>query len=154
MSCERSKLLGINLAAMDFIEKYKDALRRIRGNLVETNLKGCFANSVDLTRMSDFVGFNEGVFIGEVFESVFDNFKDTVQSYEHKNEEIEPIKIELNNLINLVEEKIPSKNEKTKAELYDAMVKARACVTHLQIQFMREKKRKRVTPTIGSPFEM
>lgn len=122
--------------------------------MVELNMKGCFNNSIDLTRMSDFVGFNEGVFIGEVFEGIFKNFREMIRLFEYKKEEIEPIKTELNNLINFVEEKIPSQNDKTKAELYDAMVKARCCVTHLQIQFMREKRTKRQPPTFESTIEM
>jgi hypothetical protein len=93
--------------------------------------------------MSDFVGFDEGILIGEILEGIFDNFEDMINLFEHKPEEIEPIKKELMALISVIEEKIPSKSEKAKAEIYTTLISARCCVTHLQIQFMREKRPKR-----------
>lgn len=140
------------MASTDFIEKYKYGLKRIQEDLSDTNIQGCFNNSTDLTHVSSFVGFDEGLFIGEVLESIFDNLGSIIHTYEHKKEEIDPTKVELNNLINLIKEKMPSKNEKTKAEIYDAMVKARSCVTNLQVQFMRERKVRRPQP-VESRFE-
>ena len=136
------------MATVDFVQKVKDALARIRGNLTEPNTKGCYNNSIDLTRASDFVGFNEGIFIGEVLEGIFDNFNDMVRMYEYNKAEIEPIKTEIVKLLNILEEKFPPKNEKAKAELYDALVSARSCTTHLQICFYREKKLKLPPPDI------
>jgi hypothetical protein len=133
------------MVTANFIQKYKEALGRIRDDLSDTNIRGCLNNSTDLTRMSDFVGFDEGILIGEILEGIFDNFEDMLDLFEHKPEEIEPIKKELMSLISILEEKIPSKNEQVKAELYTTLVSARCCVTHLQIQFMREKKPRRPT---------
>ena len=141
----------MKLTAMDFIRKYKEALGRIRGNLAKTNIKGCLNSSIDLTRSSDFVGFHEGVFIGEVLEGIFDNFNDMIRMFDYKEAEIDPIKREVGKLINLLEESIPSNNEKVKTELYDALVSARSCVTHLQIGFVRDKKVKR---PLGPDFDM
>lgn len=130
------------MANLDFVPTYREALVRIRANLVAMNTRGCFNNSVDITRTSDFVGFGEGVFIGEVLEGIFDNFDDMNVMYDHRKEEIEPIKTELGKLLDILEKKVPSKNDKDKVELYEALISARCCVTHFQIQFMREKKMK------------
>jgi hypothetical protein len=78
-----------------FIQKYKEALGRIRTDLSDTNIRGCLNNSIDLTRWSDFVGFDEGILIGEILEGIFDNFEDMIDLFEHKLEEIEPIEKEL-----------------------------------------------------------
>lgn len=131
------------METVDFTQKFKDGIARIRGNLVDTNIKGCFNNSIDLTRSSEFVGFDEGIFIGEVLEGIFDNFNDMLRMYDHNKAEIEPIKSEIGKLLNILEQKFPTKSEKAKAEIYDALVSARACATHLQICFFREKKLKR-----------
>jgi hypothetical protein len=131
------------MVTTNFIQKYKEALGRIRDDLSDGNIRGCFNNSTDLTRMSDFVDFDEGIFIGEIFEGIFDNLEDMINLFEHKPEEIEPIKKELMSLISIIEENIPSKSEKAKAKLYATLASARCCVTKVQIQFMREKKPKR-----------
>jgi hypothetical protein len=132
----------LELESVDFVQKFKDALARIRGNLLETNTKGCFNNSIDLTRTSDFVGFNDGVFVGEVLESIFRNFNDMVQVVEYNKAEIEPVKAEIEKLLTTLEVKFPPKNDRAKAEIYDALVSARSCTTHVQISFFREKKLK------------
>jgi hypothetical protein len=131
------------MVTANFIQNYKEALGRIRDDLSDTNLRGCLNNSTDLTRMADFVGFDEGVLIGEILEGIFDNFEDMINLFEYKPEEIEPIKKELMALISVIEEKIPSKSERAKAKLYATLVSARCCVTHLQIQFFREKRPKK-----------
>lgn len=133
----------LTLAIIDFKQKFKEALKRISNNLAENNIRGCFNNSVDITRASEFVGFNEGVFIGEVLEGIFDNFGDVFYLFEYENEEIEPVKSELNKLIKIIDETVPSKNNAAKAELYDALVTARCCVTQIQVLFARERKTKK-----------
>jgi hypothetical protein len=119
--------------------------------LSDTNVIGCFNNSTDLTRVSDFVDFNEGVFIGEILEGIFDNFGDMVKLYEHKKEEIATIKNKIEILIKFLESRFPPKDDKTKVELYDILVATRCYVTKLQVTFMRE--REPIRSPMRSPFE-
>jgi hypothetical protein len=134
--------LGLKLPTDYFVQKCKDALVRMAGNLAETNIKGCFNNSIDLTRASDFVGFSEGVFLGGVLEGIFNNFNEMIRMYEYKIEDIEPVKKKIAELLDILGKSFPAKNEKAKAELYDALVSTRSCVTSLQVVFYREKKMK------------
>lgn len=138
------------LVAVDIIQKYKESLRRIRNNLASTNTAGCMHNSSDLTHVSDFVDFDEGVLIGEFLESIFDNFDDVIKLYNYKKEEIEPVKNKIGLLIKFLESNFPPKDNKSKAELYDILVSTRFQVTKLQVTFMREREPK----SPPSPFEL
>jgi hypothetical protein len=131
------------------IDRIKDALQRMRNNLADANTTGCVNNATDLTRVSDFMNFDEGVFIGEILQSICDNFDDTVTLYDYKKEEIDPALKKIDVLIKFLENHFPPKNEKSKAELYDILVSTRFEVTKLQIAFEREKEPKK-TP---NPFE-
>ena len=141
----------INLVAEDFLEKFKESLDRIRGDLVQLNISGCLNNCTDLTHISDFVDFDEGVFLGEVLEGIFDNFDDMVSLYVFKKEELEPLKKVLDELLTYLEKTFPPKSEKAKAELYERLVSARCYVTKVQVASMREKTPKR--PPNRPPFE-
>jgi hypothetical protein len=135
--------------AVDIIQKYKEGLQRIRDNLADTNTSGCMNNSSDLTHVSNFVDFDEGVLIGEILESIFDNFDDVVKLYDYKKEEIEPVKKKIDLLIKFLENNFPPKDNKSKAELYDILVSTRFQVTKLQVAFMRERE----TKNPPNPFE-
>ena len=138
---------------MDYIEKFKEGLERLRKSLAGSNFRGCLNNSTDLTRTSEFVDFDEGVLIGEFFENLFDNLYDVVQLYEYKKEELEPLKKEIDTVIQFIQTAIPSGNSQTKARIYDAMIKARYISTKFQVQSYRERKHKKgMPPDFEPPF--
>jgi hypothetical protein len=133
------------------MEKFKEGLERIRKNLRSSNFQGCANNSQDLTTTSEFVSFEEGVFIGEYFEGLFYNLIEATTLYEHKKEELEPLKKEIDSLIQLIQKTIPSENNEAKAKIYREMVKVRYDSTKFQIECLREREPKKIKD-VESPF--
>jgi hypothetical protein len=139
------------VVAVDVIQKYKETLSRIRGDVADNNTTGCTNNSLDLTHYSDFLDFDEGVFIGEILEGILDDFDAMVTLYEHTKREIEPVKTKINLLIDFLQTHFPPKNDKTKAKLYDILVSTRSYITKSYIAFEREKE---ITePSMKDEFE-
>lgn len=130
------------MSTIDFTQKFREGIARIKTNILVNNARGCFNNSLDLTRASEFNGFDEGIFIGEILEGIFDNLRYMLSMYDYDKAEVEPIKSEIVKMLDVLAEKFPTKNDKAKIEVYDALCSARAYVTHQQICFFREKKLK------------
>jgi hypothetical protein len=139
------------MVSAEVIQKYKEALSRIRGDLAGDNTTGCSNNSTDLTHFSDFLDFDEGVFIGEILEGILDDFDSMVKIYEHTKREIEPTKTKINLLIDFLQTHFPPKNDETKAKLYDILVSTRSYVTRSYTTFEREKEVKE--PLMKGEFE-
>jgi hypothetical protein len=139
------------VVAVEVVQKYKEALSRIRGDVADNNTTGCINNSTDLTHYSDFLDFNEGVFIGEILEGIFDDFDSMVTAYEHTKREIEPIKTKINSLIDFLQTHFPPKNDEAKAKLYDILVSTLSYVTKSYTAFEREKEIKE--PSMKGEFE-
>lgn len=131
---------------MDYIEKFKERLDALNKYSADSNFSACSNISTDLIRVSDFMSFSEGVFIGEFFESMFENLRYVVDNFEFKPEEIEPIKSEIVNLVGLLRESIPTADERTKSHVYDTLAKVRSKVTNFQVSSHRERKRKKMRP--------
>jgi hypothetical protein len=104
-----------------------------------------------LTHFSDFLDFDEGVFIGEILEGILDDFDSMVKIYEHTKREIEPTKTKINLLIDFLQTHFPPKNDETKAKLYDILVSTRSYVTRSYTTFEREKEVKE--PLMKGEFE-
>lgn len=138
------------MVAVDLILKYKEGLSRIRDCLLDTNFMACMNGSTDLVQVSEFMGFQEGVFIGEILESMFDSLTEMTKMYDYKKEEIEPAKTEVLQLVKYLEKHFPTKDDQISAELYALLVSTRFCVTKSQIAFEREKEFKRLPTT--NPF--
>lgn len=134
------------MSMVDFSQKFRDGIIRIKADILANNAKGCFNNSMDLTRTSEFIGFDEGIFIGEVLEGIFENLRDMLRMYQYNKTEIEPIRTEIIKMLDILVEKFPPKNDKAKVEIYDSLCSARAYITHQQLHFYREKKIKRSPP--------
>jgi hypothetical protein len=139
------------VVTVDIIQKYKEALSRIRDALAGNNTLACVNNSEDLTHYSSFLDFDEGVFIGEFLEGILGDFDSMVQLYEHEKEEIEPTKAKIGLLIKFLQTHFPPKDDKAKAELYDILVSTRSYVTRSYTTFMREKESKE--PPMRGGFE-
>lgn len=137
---------------MDYVAKFKERLGTLHDHLEKTNFRVCENISTDLTRTSEFVGFAEGVFIGEFLESLFDNLNHVTRSFEVEQEEIEPIKNEIDNLIRLINESISNTEVNFKSRLYDKMVSVRYLVTKFQVKGYRETKRKKGSLPEGIPI--
>jgi len=128
---------------LNFIERFKEKLDSIKRNSDQSRFQACSNISTDMIRTSEFVGYPEGIFIGEFFESLFSNVVGVVSAFNIKEEETSLVKKEIDELIELLTKSLPTDNVNVKSETYDKMVKVRNLVTELQIRSFREGVRKK-----------
>ena len=128
---------------LDYMARFKERLDELDTNLTKLNFRACSNASTDLIRASEFVGYSEGVFIGEFFESLFNNLASVTYRFKVEKDVIESIKNEILKLVQLIKKSIPTKDVSVKSELYDTMVKMRYVVTAFQIKNFREGERKK-----------
>lgn len=79
----------------EIIEKYKNRFSSLEEILRESNFAGASNISTEIIRVSEFLDIPELVFIGEFFESLFDNLKEIDMFFDFDQE----IKNELNTKI-------------------------------------------------------
>jgi phage-related minor tail protein len=128
---------------LNFIERFKEKLDSIKRDSDQSRFQACSNISTDIIRTSEFVGYPEGIFIGEFFESLFSNIVGVVAAFKISEEEIRPVKKEIDELIELLVKSLPTDNVNVKSEIYDKMVKVRNLVTEFQIRNFREGVRKK-----------
>lgn len=66
---------------MDYFGKFKERLVDLDSNSARSRFRACSNISSDLIRASEFVEFQEGVFVGEFFETLFSNLGSTIGEF-------------------------------------------------------------------------
>jgi hypothetical protein len=131
---------------LDFIEAYKSKIPTLRALLAESNFSACSNFGSDLLRAADLVKYEEGVFVGEFFETLFNNLSALNYSYDLKKDDIEKIQKAVNPVFDFLENNMPITDKDKKAEFYSLLVNARYVVTESQLIYFREKKAKSRPP--------
>lgn len=132
---------------MDLFEKFREKLEYLKENSSRSRFQACENMSTDIIRTSEFVGYPEGVFVGEFFESLFSNINSVLNFFNVKEEDIRPIQKEIEELIELFSTSLSSNDVNVKSALYDKIVRVRYLVTEFQIRNYREgTRKKRIRP--------
>ena len=134
---------------LGFIEQFKKRLEGLIEVLSKSKFHTCSNISSDLIRASEFADYEEGVFIGEFFESVFDNILSARDNFRTDKNEVEFVKKEITNLIKLFIKSIPTKGSSAKSDLYEGIVRVRYFASKFQIKYFREGtlKKGRISPS-------
>lgn len=130
---------------LDFIEKFRDRVGALKVFLMNANLKACVNLSTDLLRTSEFASYSEGIFIGEFFESLFNNIRSLEQRFELDKNDMTKIQEATIPAIEFAQANIPLNSRDKKATLYELLEKARCTVTETQITYYREKPVKKLS---------
>ncbi len=114
----------------------------------ETNFSGLSGIATDLITTSIMFKYRDGVFIGEVFEAVFDQIDDLCHDFKVEENERNKVKKSIKECIKAISE---SFRKTDKNDLYEALLTLRFVVTELQYTCFTTMKRKRrlSRPIIG-----
>ncbi len=140
---------------VDINKIHQKNLEKITKALDDSNFRLSLNLSSDLIRISDYVDYADGVFIGEFFESLFLNLDHINRQYIIEENTLKNLKEDIINLISIIKNSL-SPSGKKKADIYDLMTKIRATATRLQIETARgEKIRKKIkeSPELSDNIE-
>lgn len=127
---------------VDIIEIYQRLLGKITKALESSDFFLCTNLSSEMIRVSDYIDFTDGIFLGEFLESLFMNLKSTNDSFIIEEEIIDNLKNDITNLITALEDSVPMSDAK-KIRIYDLITDVRAKTSKLQLESFRgERKRK------------
>lgn len=138
---------------VDIIEIYQKILGKILKATENSDFGLCTTLSSEMIRISDYVDFIDGIFVGEFLESLFANITSTNAEFIIEETVINNLKNEIINLISILRDSFPINNTK-KIEIYDLITNIRAKITRVQLESYRgERKRKieRKIPRIRVP---
>lgn len=138
---------------VDIIEIHQRILGKIIKAAESSDFVLCTNLSSEMIRISDYVDFIDGIFIGEFLESLFANINSINAEYIIEETVINNLKNDIINLISILRDTFPLNNTK-KIKIYDLITNIRAKTTRLQLESFRgERKRKigRKIPRIKLP---
>jgi len=121
----------------DLFQVFDENFDMIQRLLDQQNLAGCSSISTDLITISRMSNFEDGVFIGEVFESVFDQVSPLFDQYEIKAEDRDSMMQSFKEQVALTQ-KLYKDQDKT--ELYNSLKKLRNVATEFQFKCWRTMK--------------
>lgn len=131
-----SENMQINLG-----EIYQKNLDKIAKASNDSHFNLCAHMSTDMLRVSDYLEFGDGVFMGEFLESLFQNLDFLKSKYVIEDEEFDSLKPDIFKLIQNIKSPFPYDDE-SKIKIFDLMKNIRAKTTKLQLESIRgEKKR-------------
>jgi len=148
-----SCVIGIVLD-LDFMAKFKENLGSILKHLGESNFRACSNVSTDLIRTSEFVGFPEGVLVGEIFESLFDNIQGVYRMFDVDEKEISDLKEEITTLIEFLIREFPFSSNEAKATFYEKIVGVRYKATQFQVKYFREERKRKKRTYLPEHIEL
>lgn len=117
----------------------------------QSNYRSCASISTDIIKFSEIVGFDDGVFIGEIFESIFDQITTELSNYQASEEEQQVLKSNILASISLISE---CYEEPDKNKLYDYLKKMRLITTRFQFQLRRQCKPRQQMPQFPFPVQL
>ena len=139
---------------MDFIVKFRDRVGTLKNFLSNENFKACSNLSTDLIRASEFAGFSEGIFVGEIFEAIFTNFRQMAMRFELDKNDVAKIQEVTIPVIDFVQSNFPLNSKDKRATLFELLLKARCTATEIQIMYFREKPLKKPPRSYPSSVEI
>ncbi|GAB6286052.1 MAG: hypothetical protein STSR0009_22530 [Methanoregula sp.] len=107
--------------------------------LEEANFRSCGCISNDIILYSEIVGFDDGVFIGEVFESIFLEIDTEITRFQASDENLQLLIVNLRKFIGVVSKCYVGTD---KNDLYTALKEMRLITTKFQYVLRRENKLK------------
>lgn len=135
----------------DFKESFLENLSKIPLQYNNSNFIGCRRLSTDIIAVSNFVEFFDGVLIGEIFESIFENLDDLNDRYEIEKEDLMELNELITKIVMLFNNSNLNINEKNKTKLYDLLKDFRFKVTSMQLNYYNIKKPKKEDKGVSLP---
>ena len=115
----------------DILEIFDQHFERINMLLEERNFLGCKRIATDLITISVMSDFGDGIFVGEVFEGVFDQISPLFKHFEVSEEEKNDMKNHVKEQVALIAK---SFSKKDKRDLYETLKNLRSLVTKFQFK--------------------
>lgn len=122
-----------------FDEQFENILEMIN----QSSFQNCMNISVDLTRISTLAGYNDGILISEVLESVFGQTSPLFQEYDISDAEKDSITTKFHEQICLLSK---SYRNDSKGQIYEILKELRSMTTLLQFKCWNTFKRKHPEP--------
>jgi len=132
----------------DLPELFYEKILLIRKLSIEFNFKACLKSSTDLITTSILFEYQDGVFIGEVVESVFEQLDSLINQFELDDEDKETLKKSFDKNVGIVAKSFRNKD---KNELYQALSNLRYDTTKMQYKCFQTRKRAKKERIITFP---
>lgn len=117
----------------------------------QSNYRSCANISSDIIKISEIIGFDDGVFIGEIFESIFLQIATELSNYQASEEEQQTLKI---NLLTSISQISKCYEEPDKTKLYDNLKGMRLLTTKFQYQLRRQCNLRQQLPQFQFPVQL
>jgi len=117
----------------------------------QSNYRSCASISSDIIKFSEIIGFDDGVFIGEIFESIFMQITNELSNFQSSEEEQQGLKTNILTSIGLISK---CYEEPNRTELYNALKEMRLITTKFQFQLRRQCKFKQQVPQFPFPVQL
>lgn len=130
----------------DIQQLFYEKILIIKKLSIDFNFKGCSNISTDLIAASNLFEYQDGVFIGEVFEAIFDQLLDLDRRFDLEESEQKILKENFQRNLSIIAE---SFRKDDKNELYQALSNLRYETTKMQYkcyQTKKYKKREKISP--------
>lgn len=132
----------------DLPELFYEKIRLLQKLSVDFNLEACTTSSTDLITTSILFEYQDGVFIGEVIESIFGQLDNLMNQFELEDEDKETLKESFDKNLGMIAE---SFKKKDKNELYQALSNLRYDATKMQYKCYQTRKRAKKERIITFP---
>jgi len=123
----------------DLFAVFDESFELIRKLLDEHNFSGCSSIATDLITFSMMSDFTDGVLIGEVLESVFDQIAPLFERFEVVEQERNTLKERLKEQVGLMSKSYRMEN---KTEVHESLRNIRVAATAFQFKCYRTMKPK------------
>jgi hypothetical protein len=135
----------------DIQQLFCDKISLIQELSLDFNFRACSATSSDLITVAVMFEYTDGVFVGEVFEAVFEQLLDLKRHFELEDKDINNLKDNMKKDIGKV---LESLGKSDKNELYQALSDLRFEATKLQYKCYQTHslKRRKKSDSIEAEF--
>jgi hypothetical protein len=117
----------------------------------QSNYRSCAVISSDIIKYSEIIEFEDGVFIGEIFESIFMQITTELSNYQASEEEQQVLKT---NILFSISSISKCYEEPDKTILYNNLKEMRLFTTRFQYQLRRQCKLKQQLPQFPFPVQL
>ena len=135
----------------DILAIFDDSLKEILKALGQENYVGCSTMSTDLITISVLSVYSDGIFMGEIFEGVFDQVGPLLDAYELSDSDRNSLKDGLREQINIIAK---SYKIADKGAFYAALRDMRTLATEFQLKCFRTMKSKENLEVRRAEFDM
>ena len=124
----------------DVIQVLDEKLDSIIIMIGEDHLHGCFTTSMDLSRFSTLAEYDDGIFISEIFESVFSQIGPLFETFQISEDDKKQLLSAITKQIVCIKNSFQKDN---KEELYLGLQQLRSIATKFQIKCYETVKEKK-----------